>query len=183
MKEKIIDFLSTFRWIILLIAIIVLFISVYKNIIHPKINLYIIDSKEKKVTWEAVKHKEELPLRVKELDHKIVSLNETLKDSETKEDFTEAELLNNLYDFASRTGFTIVNIEIDDPTIKSNGSESSISLYGNGTYNSIGRFIASIEQMNRFVRISHATVQSTNSEKYSSALEFIVMEENRWDGL
>jgi len=146
--------------------------------VHPLSIDLLLDTKDEIETWESIKNSDQLPHKIVVLDDQIISLYNALQEGEGKLDFNEAELLGRVYDVADSIDFSVSKVEMGDPLTIPGGREYPIEIGGTGDYNSIGRLISHVENLNRFTRITYCTVKKGSSyNTLSFFLEFMVMEE------
>jgi len=172
------SYISRYRWYAALLLVIVGAICIVVYMVRPVTITLLLDTKDEVATWESINNSDQLPNKIEELDDQIISLYNALQEGEGKLDFNEAELLARVYDVADDIGFTVSKVEMGDPLTIPGGREYPIEIGGSGDYNSIGKLISHIENLNRFTRITYCTVKKGSSyNSLSFFLEFMVMEE------
>ena len=119
---------------------------------------------------------EELPQQIETIRKTISQLEHisSTLDSSTK---SPLPLVDILYPYAHESKFTLQKVETGNPFPINNYHETSITIKGRGTYESIGSFSERIENHVQSTRIRQILMNNAEQENIDIVMEFVIISE------
>ena len=146
--------------------------------VHIPLGLYAItQGKHLGEQYRIKKEAAQFPVQLKKIIKEKTLLDSVLSVVEGKYDSTGSRLPDQLYTWADSTGFIAETIEAGTPQKVANHIETAISITGKGSYQTIGKFIANIENSIQSTRIRQLRIKRGKTKKLEVFIDLPVREE------
>jgi Tfp pilus assembly protein PilO len=146
--------------------------------VHIPLGLYAItQGKYLGEQYRIKKEATQFPVQLKKIIKEKALLDSVLSEVEGKYNSNGNRLPDQLYIWADSTGFTAKTIEAGTPQKVANHIETAISITGNGSYQSIGQFIANIENSTQSTRIRQLRIKRGKTRNLEVFIDLAVREE------
>lgn len=169
--------LRDFLWVVLPICILLIVCGLLWYVYIPLGSFAIAEGKHLGEQYRIKKEAVQFPVQLKKIIKEKALLDSILSEVEGKRDSTENRIPDQLYTWADSSGFTTETIEAGVPQRVANHIETAVSIAGNGSYRSIGKFIAQIENSIHSTRIRQLQIKKGKKKNLEVFIDLVVREE------
>lgn len=163
------------RWEIFPVVILVISLAVCVIVIFP---LSKVTWKEGNKMWEKysqIDNQDEIPLKIADTKKKIEVLDKNINIVKNRAMHGETDAVASLYAFADTARLRASKIEIRDTLNVEGHREIPVTITGKGDYNSIGKFMEQIENMQLFTGIKKVDLKGLDNGMIEANLEFVII--------
>jgi Tfp pilus assembly protein PilO len=125
---------------------------------------------------KALKHASEYSEQLVKIQNDIVILDSLLVSLKARKQSEQKNIVESLYAYADSAGLKTSKVEIGEPIQVEQHLEVAVTVKGNGSYESIGKFVETIENADQQVRIRDMVIKGAEERILAATIEFVKIE-------
>jgi len=163
-----------FRFEIFAVVIILAMTVCIVKVHIPYAQRLVREGKELRVFWGFKQRETSIVDQKKKVERDIRLLDSLIKKQEHKVLIDDKTVLGALYQCTDTAGLRTSKVEIGERMKITDHFETDITVRGNGTYASVGRFCQAIENMPAPIRIRQISAGSASGGKVDAIIDFFI---------
>jgi Tfp pilus assembly protein PilO len=125
---------------------------------------------------KAIRHALEYSEQLVKIQKDIVILDSLLGSLKARKQSEHKNIVESLYMYADSAGLKTSKVEIGEPIQVEQHHEVAVTVKGRGPYESIGKFVETIENAHQQVRIRDMVINGAEERILAASIEFVIIE-------